>query len=85
MDEVQNPSAELRSSAELLSVLQKSEGGEPCLTKSKTSNQETGAVHVTSQTSIKETCADNLRPRGSDKLFLSIHRMEELCQQRSLK
>ena len=44
----------------VLSELQKSEGGATCLTKSKTSNQETGAVHVTSPTSIKETCADTL-------------------------
>ena len=58
VDEIHIPNAELKSSAELLSELHKSGGGEPCLTKSTTSNQETGAVHVTSQTCIKETCAD---------------------------
>ena len=44
VDEVHFPNAELRSSAELLSELQKSGRGEPCLTESKTGNQETGAV-----------------------------------------
>ena len=42
MDEIHIPNAELRSSVELLSELPKSEG----LTKSKTINQETGAIHV---------------------------------------
>ena len=59
VDEVHIPNAELRSSAELLFELQKAEGREPCLAQSKTGIQETGA-HVTSQTSIKETCADTL-------------------------
>ena len=59
-DEVDIPSAELRSSTELLSELQKAEGREPCLAQSKTGIQETGAAHVSSQTSIKETCADTL-------------------------
>ena len=60
VDEVRIPSAKLRSSAELLSELQKAEGGESCLAQSKTGFQETGAAHVASQTSIKETCADTL-------------------------
>ena len=60
VDEVHIPNAELRSSAELLTGLQKAEGGESCLGLSKTSIQETGAVHVTSPTSIKETCADSV-------------------------
>ena len=38
MDEIHMHNTELRSSAESLSELQKSEGGEPCPTKSKTSN-----------------------------------------------
>ena len=88
MDEIHIPNAELRSSAELLYELQISEGREPCLTKSKTSNQETGAVHCTSPTSIKETCADTLSISPSQasfftqsgKLFLPVLRMEELCQ-----
>ena len=60
VDEVHIPNAELRSSAELLSELQKGEGREPCLAQSKTGIQETGAAHVTSQTGIKETYADTL-------------------------
>ena len=36
------------------------------------------SVYVMTQTTIP-------RPRGSGKLFLPIHRMEELCQQRSPK
>ena len=43
VDAIHIPNVELRTRAELLSELQKSEGGQPCLTKSKTSNQETGA------------------------------------------
>ena len=54
------PNAELRSSAESLPELQKSEEGKPCLTKSKSSNQKTGAFRVASPTSIKETGADTL-------------------------
>ena len=60
VDEVHIPNAELRSSAELLTGHQKAGGGESCLGLSKTSIQETGAVHVTSPTSIKETCADSV-------------------------
>ena len=60
MDDVHIPNAELRSNAELHSELQKAEGREPCLAQSKTSIQETDAAHVTSQTSIKVTCADTL-------------------------
>ena len=60
VDEIRIPKAELRSSAELLSELQKSEGGEPCLAQSKTSIQETGAAHDKSPTGNKETCADTL-------------------------
>ena len=98
VDEVHIPNAELRSSAELLSELQKAEGRGPCLAQSKTGVQETGAAHVTSQTSIKETCADTLSASPcqasfftqrntptTGKLFLQTHRMEELCQQRSPK
>ena len=85
----------LRSSAELLTELQKAEGGESCLGQSKSSIQETGAARVSGHTSIQETCADQasffshkepfLRPRGCRKLFLPMPRMEELCQQRSPK
>ena len=60
MDELHVPNAELRSSTELLSQLQMAEGREPCLAQSKTGIQETGAAHVSSHTSIKETCADTL-------------------------
>ena len=81
VDEIDIPNAELRSSAELLSERQKSEGAEPCLTKSKTGTLETGAVHVTSPTSINETCADTLSISPSTASV----RMEELCQWRSPK
>ena len=57
VDAVHVPNAELRSSAELLTELQKSEGGESCLGQSNTSNQETGAAHVSSHTSNEENCA----------------------------
>ena len=81
MDEVHIPNAELRSSSELLTELQKA-GGKSCLGKSKTGIQETGAAHVSSQTSIKESCADisAFLPAKRGKLFLPILRMEELCQ-----
>ena len=69
VDEIHIPNAELISSAKLLSELQKSEGGEHCLTKSKTRNQETGAVHVTSPTSIKETCVNTLSISPSQASF----------------
>ena len=100
VDEIHLPNVELRSCAELLSELQKSEGGEPCLAKSKTGNWETGVVHFTSPTSIKETCADTLSicpskassftqrtilTKGSGKLFLPMIRVEELCHDRSPK
>ena len=54
MDEVHIPNAELRSSAELLSEPQKAEGGESCMTQPKTSIQETGAAHVSSQTASRK-------------------------------
>ena len=60
VDEVHIPNAALRASAELLTELQKAGGGKSCLGQSKTSIWETGAAHVSSQTSIKETCADTL-------------------------
>ena len=71
VDEIHIPTAKLRYSAELLSELQKAEGREPCLAQSKTSIQETGATHVSSQTSIKETCADTLSVYPSQALFFS--------------
>ena len=92
VDEVHIPNAALWSSAELLTELQKSEGGESCVGQSNTSIQETGATHVSSETSNNETCANKrpfshkepfLRPKGSGKLFLPILRTEELCQYRS--
>ena len=48
----------------------------------RTRIQETGATHVSSETSIKETCADTpfLRPKRSGKLSLPILRLEGLCQ-----
>ena len=49
-DQVQNYSVNLRNQKK----------GKPCLTKWNTSNHDTGTVHVTSPTSIKETCADTL-------------------------
>ena len=72
VDEVHVPSAELRYSAELLPELLKV-GGESCLAQSKTYIQETGAAHVSSQTSIKETCADPLSSCLSQASF-SIRR-----------
>ena len=65
------PNAELRSSAELLTELQKAEGRESCLGHSKKSIQETGAAHVSSQTSIKETCADTLSVSPSQAAFFT--------------
>ena len=56
-DQVQNYSLNFRNLKEL------------CLTKSKTRNQETGAVHVTSPTGIKETCADTSALIPSKRLF----------------
>ena len=62
--------AELRSSAELLTELQKSEGGESCLGQSNTNIQETGATHASSHTSNKETCANTLSiPPSQASLF----------------
>ena len=61
----------LRSSAELLTELQKAEGRESCLGHSKKSMQETGAAHVSSQTSIKETCADTLSVSPSQAAFFT--------------
>ena len=69
VDEMHIPNAEIRSSAELLSELKKSEEGKPCLTKWKTSNHETGTVHVSSPSSIKETCADTLSISPSQASF----------------
>ena len=69
VNEVHFPNTQLRSSAELLSEQQKAEGEEPCLTKSKTSIHETGAAHVTSQTSIKEIYADTLSVSPSQASF----------------
>ena len=71
VDAVNIPNADLRSSAVLLSELQKAEGREPCLAQSKTSIQETGAAHVTSQTSIKEACADTLSVSPSQASFFT--------------
>ena len=70
VDEVHILDAELRSSAELLTELQKSGGGMSCEVKSKTGNQETGATHVSSQTSNKGTCANFLSiPSSQASLF----------------
>ena len=71
VDEVHVPNAELRSSSELLTELQKAEGGESCLGKSKTGMQETGAAHVSSQTGIKESCADTLSISPSQASFIT--------------
>ena len=49
VDEVHISDAELRSSAELLTELQKAGGGESCMGQSTTSIQETCAAHVSSQ------------------------------------
>ena len=65
VDEVYIPSADL------LTGLQKAEGGESCLGQSKTSIQETGAAHVSSQNSIKETCADTLSISPSQASFFA--------------
>ena len=54
-----------------LNFIQKAEGVESCLGQSKTSLQETGAAHVTSQTSIKETCADTLSISPSQAFFFT--------------
>ena len=71
VDEIHFPDTELRSSAQMLSELQKAEGREPCLSHSKTCIQETGAAHVTSQTSIKETCAGTLSISPSQAPFFT--------------
>ena len=70
MDEVHFPIARLRSSAELLTELQKSEGGESRSGQSNTSMQEIGATHVSSLTGNKETCANTLSvPPSQASLF----------------
>ena len=66
---------------------QKAEESEPCLAKSKTSIQETGADTL-SVLPAKRACSHKepfLRPKRSGKSFLPTHRMEELCRQRSPK
>ena len=40
--------------------IRKADGGDSCLEQSKFGIQETGADHVSSQTSMKEPCADTL-------------------------
>ena len=57
VDEVHIPNAVLRSSAELLTELQRS-GGESREEQADTSIQETGAIHDSSYTSNKETGAN---------------------------
>ena len=83
VDEVHVPKAELRSSAELLSEFQKSEGGESCLAQSKSSIQETGAAHDKSQISIKETCADSLSVSLSQALF--FHTKNHACDREEVE
>ena len=66
---------------------QKAEESEPCLAKSKTSIQETGADTL-SVLPAKRPCSHTepfVRPKGSGTSFLPTHRTEELCQQRSPK
>ena len=60
VDEVHIPNAALRSSQELLTELQKSDGKESCEEQGNTSIQEIGAIHVSSFTSNRETCANTL-------------------------
>ena len=69
VNEVHIPNAELRTSAELLTELRKSEGGECVLGQSNTSNQETGPAHVSSHIGNKETCADTLSTPPSQAFF----------------
>ena len=98
VDEVHIPNAALRSSEELLTELQKSGGGEPCLGQSNTGIHETDATDVSSHTSNKETCANStppsqvfsrkepfLRTKESGRSSPPTLRMEELCQYRSPK
>ena len=100
VDGVDIPNAGLTSRAELLTELQKCEGGESCSGQSNTSIQETGATHVSRKTSDKETFATThssqlsvpfsrkepfLRTSDGGRLFPPILRMEELCQNRSPK
>ena len=71
MDEAHIDNARLRSGAELLTELQKSEVGESCFGQSSTSIQEIGATHVPSKTSDKETCANTLSiPPSQASLFM---------------
>ena len=60
VDEVHIHNAALRSSQELLTELQKSGGKESCEEQGNTSTQEIGAIHVSSFTSNRETCANTL-------------------------
>ena len=60
VDKVHFLNATLRPIAELLTELQRSEGGESCEEGADTSIQETGATHVSNYTSNKETCANTL-------------------------
>ena len=66
-------------SAELLTELQISEGGESCLGQSNTSIQEIGATHVSSHTSNKETCADTLTILPSQtSLFTKVRKWKAM-------
>ena len=71
VDAIHMPKAKLRSSAELLSEFQNTEGGLYCLAQSKTSIQETGAAHVKNPTGNKETSADTLSIAPSQASLLT--------------
>ena len=76
VDEIHDHKNELRSSTELLSAFQKSEGKELCVEEEEEEEsiriKETCAHPITSRYGNKEACANNLSNTPSDSLFKKI-------------
>ena len=70
VDEIHDHKDEIRSSTELLSAFQKSDGREPCVEEEESNSiKETCAHPFTSRYGNKEACANNLSNLPSDSLF----------------
>ena len=70
MDEIHDHKNELRSSTELLSAFQKSEGRDPWVEEEESNSiKETCAHPITSRYGNKDACANNLSNPPSDSLF----------------
>ena len=67
VDEIHDDKEELRSSSELLTAFQKSEGNEPCMEEEPNRTEETCAPKGN-----KETCANPLSNLISDSLFRMV-------------